>query len=59
MISENDEDRRATTPHASHYETGDLQETDCIACGARIRYLVDSSILRLLDEKKKRLPSLS
>ena len=39
--------------------TGELQETDCIACGARIRYLVDSSILKLLDEKKKRLPSLS
>src|SRR5580698_7743563 len=36
--------------------TGDLQETECIACGAKIRYLVDSSILKLLDEKKKRLP---
>ena len=33
--------------------TEELQETDCIACGAKIRYLVDSSILKLLDEKKK------
>src|ERR1700678_1388512 len=24
--------------------TGDLQETECIACGAKIQYLVDSSI---------------
>ena len=38
--------------------TGHLQETDCIACGAKIRYLVDSSILKLLDEKKNRLPAI-
>jgi CheY-like chemotaxis protein len=37
---------------------GDLQETDCIACGARITYLVDSSVLKLLDEKRERLPAL-
>ena len=49
--------RSSTLPDSN--TTGDLQETDCIACGARIRYLVDSSILKLLDEKKKRLPSLS
>ena len=49
--------RSSTLPDSN--ATGDLQETDCIACGARIRYLVDSSILKLLDEKKKRLPSLS
>jgi CheY-like chemotaxis protein len=36
---------------------GELQETQCLACGATIRYLVDSSILKLLDEKKKRLPA--
>jgi hypothetical protein len=35
-----------------------LQETECIACGAKIRYLVDSTILKLLDEKKKRLPAI-
>jgi hypothetical protein len=37
---------------------GEIQQTDCIACGATIRYLVDSSILNLLEEKKKRLPAL-
>ena len=37
--------------------TGQLEETQCLACGATIRYLVDSSILKLLDEKKKRLPA--
>lgn len=36
----------------------EIQQTDCIACGAPIRYLVDSSILKLLEEKKKRLPAL-
>jgi CheY-like chemotaxis protein len=38
--------------------TGEMRQTDCIACGAPIRYLVDSTILKLLDEKKKRLPAL-
>jgi CheY-like chemotaxis protein len=38
--------------------TGDLQETDCIACGAKIRYLVDSSILKLLDYNNTRLPAI-
>jgi CheY-like chemotaxis protein len=37
--------------------TAELQETDCIACGATIRYLVDSSILKLLEQKAKMLPS--
>ena len=31
--------------------TGDVQETDCIFCGTTIRYLVDSSILKWLEEK--------
>ena len=35
-----------------------LQEIDCVACGATVRYLVDSSILKLLEEKKGLLPSL-
>ena len=35
----------------------EVQETDCIACGAAIRYLVDSSVLRLLEEKKHRHPA--
>jgi CheY-like chemotaxis protein len=38
--------------------TGDLQETECIACGATIRYLVDSSVLKVLEEKRKRVPTL-
>jgi CheY-like chemotaxis protein len=38
--------------------SSDLQETDCIACGATIRYLVDSSVLKLLERKKALLPPL-
>jgi CheY-like chemotaxis protein len=37
----------------------ELKETECVACGATIRYLVDASILKLLGEKKKILPSRS
>ncbi len=33
--------------------TAELHETDCIACGARIRYLVDSNVLTVLEQKKK------
>ncbi len=36
----------------------DLHETDCMACGATIRYLVDSSVLQALEHKKKLVPSL-
>ena len=36
--------------------SADLHETDCIACGATIRYLVDSSVLNALDHKKKLTP---
>ena len=49
--------RSSTLPDTN--ATGDLQETECLACGAKIRYLVDSSILKLLDEKKKRLPAIA
>jgi CheY-like chemotaxis protein len=38
--------------------TGELQETDCIACGANIQYLVDSSVLKLLGSKKTLLPAI-
>ena len=37
--------------------TADVQQTDCIACGATIRFLVDSSVLNLLERKTKILPS--
>jgi CheY-like chemotaxis protein len=33
--------------------TADLHETDCVACGAKMRYLVDSSVLQALEHKKK------
>ena len=35
----------------------ELKETECVACGATIRYLVDASILKVLEQKKKILPS--
>jgi CheY-like chemotaxis protein len=37
---------------------GDLQETECIACGATISYLVDSSVLKILDDRRKLQPAL-
>jgi hypothetical protein len=38
--------------------SGDVQETECLACGAPILYLVDSSILKMLDRRRKLLPAL-
>jgi CheY-like chemotaxis protein len=38
--------------------SGQLQSVDCIACGATISYLVDSSVLKLLEKKKDLLPPL-
>lgn len=35
----------------------ELRQTECVACGATIRYLVDASILKVLEQKKKILPS--
>ena len=35
--------------------SSELQESECVACGANIRYLVDASVMKLL-EKKKSLP---
>jgi CheY-like chemotaxis protein len=37
-------------------ETGDLQETECIACGATVTYLVDSSVLKILNEIRPQPP---
>jgi CheY-like chemotaxis protein len=42
---------------ADQLGAGDLQETECIACGATISYLVDSSVLKVLDDKRQRLPA--
>lgn len=36
----------------------EVQEVDCLACGASIRYLVDSSILKMLEHKRTLLPAL-
>jgi CheY-like chemotaxis protein len=43
---------------ANNTASADLQETDCIACGANIRFLVDSSTLKLVEKRKELLPSL-
>jgi CheY-like chemotaxis protein len=37
---------------ADELEAGDLQETECLACGAMITYLVDSSVLKVLNDKR-------
>ena len=37
-------------------ETSDLQETGCLACGAKISYLVDSSVLKILNSIKPQVP---
>lgn len=47
-----------SSPIADTAVSTELQETDCLACGATIRYLVDSSVLNMLEHKKKLLPSL-
>ena len=36
----------------------ELREVECLACGAPIRYLVDSSVLKLLEQKKSLLPAI-
>jgi CheY-like chemotaxis protein len=36
----------------------ELHQVECLACGAPIRYLVDSSVLKLLERKKDLLPSI-
>jgi CheY-like chemotaxis protein len=43
---------------ADAVSSSELQETECAACGANISYLVDSSVLKLLDKKKSLLPSM-
>ena len=35
----------------------ELKQTECVACGATIRYLVDASTLKVLQQRKKMLPS--
>jgi CheY-like chemotaxis protein len=42
---------------ADQVGASDVQEIDCIACGATISYLVDSSVLNVLDNKRELLPA--
>ncbi len=42
---------------ADQFGGSELQETECIACGAAIDYLVDSSVLKVLEDKRKLLPA--
>jgi CheY-like chemotaxis protein len=42
---------------ADEVEAGDLQQTECLACGAMISYLVDSSVLKVLNDKGLKLPA--
>jgi ribosomal protein S27E len=37
---------------ADQTEAGDLKEIECIACGANISYLVDSSVLKILNDAR-------
>jgi CheY-like chemotaxis protein len=38
-------------------ETSDLQNTECLACGAIISYLVDSSVLKILNDIRPQVPA--
>jgi CheY-like chemotaxis protein len=46
-----------SSPIADTAVNDELHETDCLACGGTIRYLVDSNVLNVLAQKKKLLPS--
>jgi CheY-like chemotaxis protein len=37
---------------ANRGESSDLQEAECFACGAKISYLVDSSVLKVLNDAR-------
>jgi hypothetical protein len=42
---------------ADETAAGESHETDCVPWGANIRYLVDPSMLKLLEKNKDLLPS--
>jgi CheY-like chemotaxis protein len=44
---------------ADQEATSDLQQTECIACEAMISYLVDSSVLQVLDDQRPQTPTAS
>ncbi len=37
----------------------EVHETDCPSCGTHVQYLVDSAVLKMLEQKKNRLPDNS
>lgn len=37
-------------------DSAEMREVECVACGARIRYVVDSGALKLLEQKKTSVP---
>lgn len=37
-------------------EGNEVHTTECPSCGTQIQYLVDSAVLKMLEQKKKRLP---
>ena len=42
---------------ADNAVTANVHETECVACGTTIRYLVDPTVLKALEHKKKLVPS--
>jgi CheY-like chemotaxis protein len=42
---------------ADQAEAGELQETECFACGATISYLVDSNVLKVLHDVRPKAPA--
>lgn len=34
----------------------EVREVECPSCGTQVRYMVDSAVLKMLEEKKNRLP---
>ena len=37
-------------------DSAELREVECVACGAKIRYVVDSVALKVLEQKKRLVP---
>lgn len=36
--------------------SNEVRETECPFCGMQVRYMVDSAVLKVLEERRKRLP---
>ena len=46
-----------SSPIADDGGPAELREIECVACGATIRYLVDSGVLKALEQKKTTAPA--